>query len=134
MWQRVTKQFSFCLVPADFYILDSMAFLVGENLKYVLGILNSKLIDFYVKTYVHLYSDTGFLLSNQYVERIPIPQIAKENQAIANQIITLVDQILSTKKQNPEADKSKLEKEIDKLVYKLYNLTEEEIEIIEGEK
>jgi len=44
----------------------------------------------------------------------------------------LVDQILSAKKQNPEADTSKLEKEIDKLVYKLYNLTEEEIKIIEG--
>jgi len=44
----------------------------------------------------------------------------------------LIEQILSTKKQNPEADTSKLEKEIDKLVYKLYNLTEEEIKIIEG--
>ena len=132
VWQRVTKQFSFCLVPADFYILDSMAFLVGENLKYVLGILNSKLIDFYVKTYVHLYSDTGFLLSNQYVERITIPPLTPQNQPIANQIIALVDQILSIKQQNPDSDTSQLEQEIDKLVYKLYDLTEEEIKIIEG--
>jgi type II restriction/modification system DNA methylase subunit YeeA len=134
VWQRVTKQFSFCLVPNGIYILDSMAFMVGKGLKYLLGILNCKLIDFYVKSYVHLYGDTGFLLSNQYVERIPIPPLTPQNQPIANQIITLVDQILSAKKQNPEADTSKLEKEIDELVYKLYNLTEEEIEIIEGEK
>jgi len=141
VWQRVTKQFSFCLAPAGLYILDSMAFLVGENLKYVLGILNSRLIDFYVKTYVHLYGDAGFLLSNQYVERIPLPPITKENQHIAKQIIQKVDEILSlTQSEDYEISPVKqqkveeLEKEIDELVYKLYNLTEEEIEIIEGEK
>jgi len=44
----------------------------------------------------------------------------------------LIEQIISSKKQNPKADTSELEKEIDKLVYELYNLTEEEIKIIEG--
>jgi hypothetical protein len=44
----------------------------------------------------------------------------------------LIEQIISSKKQNPEAYTSKLEKEIDKLVYELYNLTEEEVKIIEG--
>ena len=47
---------------------------------------------------------------------------------------TLVDQILSAKKQNPDADTSHLEHQIDQLVYKLYDLTEEEIKIIEGDK
>jgi len=49
-------------------------------------------------------------------------------------LIALVDQILSAKNQNPGADTSQLEREIDHLVYKLYDLKEEEIEIIEGEK
>jgi len=40
--------------------------------------------------------------------------------------------ILSTKKANPNADTSKLEKQIDELVYKLYDLTDEEIAIIEN--
>jgi len=44
----------------------------------------------------------------------------------------LVEQILATKKHNPKADTSKLEAEIDQLVYKLYGLTEEEIRIVEG--
>jgi len=44
------------------------------------------------------------------------------------------DQILSAKKQNPEADTNQLERQIDQLVYKLYDLIEEEIKIIEGEK
>jgi hypothetical protein len=45
---------------------------------------------------------------------------------------TLVDQILSAKQKNPDADTSLLEKKIDELVYKLYDLTEEEIKLIEG--
>jgi len=49
-----------------------------------------------------------------------------------NSIVKLVDQILSIKKQNPDEDTSHLEKQIDQLVYKLYDLTEEEIKIIEG--
>jgi adenine-specific DNA-methyltransferase len=48
--------------------------------------------------------------------------------------ITLVDQILSAKAQNSKADTSQLEKKIDELVYKLYELTDEEIAIIEGKE
>ncbi len=138
VWQRVTQKFSFCFVPKGLYILDSMAFMTGENLKFILGILNSKLIDFYVKTYIHQYADTGFLLSNQYVERIYIPPITPQNQPIVQQIESIVDKILALT-QDPTYDTDpqkqeevkKLEKEIDRLVYKLYNLTEEEIKIIE---
>ena len=53
----------------------------------------------------------------------------KQNQ---KPFITLVDKILSTKENNPKADTSNLEKEIDELVYKLYELAEEEIEIVKG--
>ncbi len=48
--------------------------------------------------------------------------------------ITLVDQILSTKKKDPNADTSALECRIDKMVYKLYDLTPEEEDIVEGKK
>jgi len=58
--------------------------------------------------------------------------ITHKSQLILRQIELLVDQILSAKKQNPEADTSMWEKEIDNLVYKLYDLTEEEIKIMEG--
>jgi hypothetical protein len=49
-------------------------------------------------------------------------------------IISFVVKILATKKDNPQADTSDWEKEIDGLVYKLYDLTEEEIRIIENRK
>jgi len=45
-----------------------------------------------------------------------------------------MDKILAAKKQNPQADTSEWEREIDRLVYQLYQLTEEEIKIIEINK
>ena len=99
VWQRVTQQFSFSLVPKGFYVLDSMAFITGDNIRYLVGILNSKLVDFYVRTYVHEIGDKGFLLSNQYVERIPIPPITKENKDSVDRIEDLADQILELNKQ-----------------------------------
>jgi len=53
-------------------------------------------------------------------------------QPIVSQIESLVDKIIAAKKDNPQADTTPWEKEIDQLVYKLYDLTEEEIAIIEG--
>jgi adenine-specific DNA-methyltransferase len=47
--------------------------------------------------------------------------------------ITLVDQILSAKKKDPNANTSALEKQIDEMVYELYELTPKEIGIVEGE-
>jgi adenine-specific DNA-methyltransferase len=130
----VTKEFSFCLVPKNLYILDSIAFMVGDDLNYLLGVLNSKIIDFYVKSYIHLYGDTGFLLSNQYVERIPIPAITSANKGIVDKIVDLVDRIIQLKNQDINNDISNLEREINELVYKLYDLTQDEIKIIEESK
>jgi type II restriction/modification system DNA methylase subunit YeeA len=52
--------------------------------------------------------------------------------SIVRQIEALVDKILAAKKQNPNAHTSNLEKQIDEWVYELYELTEEEIRIVEG--
>ncbi len=46
----------------------------------------------------------------------------------------ILNSILAAKKQDPDTDTSALEREIDELVYKLYGLTEEEIQIIENKK
>jgi len=96
-----------------------------------MAILNTKIIYEYVNMIVHQYGFAGFRLSNQYVEIMPIPSIMPSNEAIANQIEVLVDKILEAKRQNPKADTSPWEKEIDELVYRLYDLTAEEVRIIE---
>lgn len=60
------------------------------------------------------------------------PPITASNQSIVLQIEALVDKILSAKKQNPHADTSQWEQEIDRLVYELYGLSEKEVRIIEN--
>ncbi|HDZ4267006.1 TPA: Eco57I restriction-modification methylase domain-containing protein [Campylobacter jejuni] len=133
-WQRITQEPSFIL-EKEYILLDSMAFMVANSkneLKYLLGFLNSSLIFYYFKNIGHLYSDKGFLLSNQYVEKFPILKINSKNQKIADELINLVDEILKAKEQDKNANTQELENKINSLVYKLYNLTEEDIKIIEG--
>jgi hypothetical protein len=134
VWQRITQEPTFCLAKPNVFVLDSMAFFTGKNLKFIMAVLNSKIIYEYVNMIVHQYGFTGFRLSNQYVEVMPIPSITPSNEPIVKQIELLVDKILEAKKQNPQADTHHWEEEIDELVYRLYDLTEEEIEIIEGGK
>ena len=59
------------------------------------------------------------------------PPITHTTEPIVSQIESLVDKILAAKKDNPQANTREWEKDIDKLVYKLYDLTEEEIKVIE---
>jgi hypothetical protein len=61
---------------------------------------------------------------------LPIPSVSKIQQ---QPVISLVDKILTAKAADPQADTSVLELEIDALVYRLYNLTYEEIKVIEPE-
>ena len=64
------------------------------------------------------------------VKSLPIPKINSQNSKIADKVVNLVDKILKFKKQ--DKDISEFEKDIDNLVFKLYNLNSNEIEIIKG--
>lgn len=68
---------------------------------------------------------------NYYVGKIPIPKISPNDQ---RPVTILVDQIFTAKRENPTANTSELQKHIDQIVYKLYGLTDEEIEIVERKK
>ena len=62
---------------------------------------------------------------------IPLPNPENILEAQQQKIIAIVDQILAIKKSDSSADTTALESQIDQLVYKLYNLTDEEIKIVE---
>ncbi len=115
--------------------MSNIAILEKENLeislKYILGLLNSKLISYYfIKNTAKSVRQMFPKLILEDLRKFPIKKIGTVEQ---QPIIALVDQILTAKKSNPKADTSELEKEIDKIVYELYGLSEEEIRIIEGE-
>ena len=95
------------------------------NMKFLTGILNSKLISFWLR-YRGKMQGENFQVDKEPLLNIPLPSTNCEQTAI----ITLVDRILTAKKSNPQADTSAWEAEIDKLVYALYGLTEEEIKVV----
>lgn len=101
-----------------------------QLLKFLLGVLNSKLPLFYIKV---KYSSSsycgGITFSKDMINNLPIPIASKQQQQT---IIDLVNKIITTKKANPQADTSNWEKEIDKQVYQLYGLNEDEIKIVEN--
>jgi hypothetical protein len=94
------------------------------DLKYLLGIMASKLGNELLK----IQRAGDYHIVPEHIRNIPIAYATQEQQQA---IINLVDIILSTKKDNPQTDTSDLEHEIDKLVYQLYNLTPEEIAVVE---
>ena len=93
------------------------------SLKFVCGVLNSRLINFWYAKKYRMPTISGYEL-----DTIPFPDANNTQQQL---IIDIVNQIITRKKINPFDDTSNLEHQIDQLVYTLYNLTPEEITIIE---
>jgi hypothetical protein len=114
---------------------DNLHIILPKNstdLLFVLGILNSKFTDF---IYFFINPEKGEALAQvkkTHVEELLLPKRSFDTPDEQKPIIKLVDQILAAKAENPKADTSTLEREIDQLVYALYELTPDEIVIVEG--
>ncbi|EAH5172771.1 Eco57I restriction-modification methylase domain-containing protein [Campylobacter coli] len=118
----------------NFYAEATSFILTGENLKYLIAFLNNDFVAFIFKTFYAggNLGENGFRYKKAFLEKLPIPKINSKNQKLADELINLVDEILKAKEQDKNANTQELENKINSLVYKLYNLTEEEIKIIEG--
>jgi hypothetical protein len=129
----------------SFYYKDNLCgIIMGSceyDMRFLLGVINSSLINaFYRKSF------TEVSLNPTYLRRIPIRALSlksKPDRTAHDQVVYLVSQMLSLHKQlqaaRTEQDKTLLQrqiaatdKEIDRLVYDLYGLTDDEIAIVEG--
>ncbi|EAI6334917.1 class I SAM-dependent DNA methyltransferase [Campylobacter jejuni] len=118
----------------NFYAEATSFILTGENLKYLIAFLNNDFVAFIFKTFYAggNLGENGFRYKKAFLEKLPIPKINSKNEKLANELVSLVDEILKAKEQDKNANTQELENKINFLVYKLYNLTEDEIKIIEG--
>ncbi|WP_254410223.1 class I SAM-dependent DNA methyltransferase [Campylobacter coli] len=119
--------FAFAMAPANIITSNS------DILKYILAFLNSDFIYLMLRKFYMGGGIEGELKTNN-LEKLPIPKINSKNQKLADELINLVDKILKAKEQDKNANTQELENKINSLVYKLYNLTEEEIKIIENKE
>ncbi|PTX14944.1 Eco57I restriction-modification methylase [Pontibacter mucosus] len=107
---------------------DTTAYILGNDDLYLLSLLNSRLLLFYFES-ISSQIRGGFLRwKRQYMVQLPIATPDEETRASITQ---LVEQILSIKQADAAADTSGLEAEVDVLVYRLYNLTYEEVLLVD---
>ena len=111
------------------YFLGNTLYLLPTKEMWILGLLNSKAVFwFYTKTSTQIRG--GFVrFIAQYVSQIPVPNIDPSQKILLK---NLVNEILAAKHTDPDSDVAGLENEINRVVYSLYNLTLEEIAIVEG--
>ena len=116
-----------------------------EDIRYLLGLLNSSLINFHATTHSPVFSGGYYKFSSPYLKKLPIRRINFSNQndkAKHNKMVKLVERMLDLHKKLTAAkvpdEKTQLQRQItatdsqiDNLVYDLYSLTPEEIKIVE---
>jgi adenine-specific DNA-methyltransferase len=96
--------------------------------EFLVGVINSKLISFYFYYFIFNQAIRTMHFMPGYSDKLPLPNTI----LFHNQITELVTSIIKEKKINPMADTTELEDRIDQLVYQLYDLTEEEIAIVQN--
>ncbi len=138
IWSDIAKEPSFVFLNENLYFNNTVYMILGDEIKYLIAVLNSRLNKWYFPLIASGLGDKSCRYFKVFVEAIPIPLINKINQSTIKNIETLVDKILlRTEKEGYHEDKKlqseihEIESEIDKLIYKLYELNSEEIKLIE---
>jgi len=136
IWIELTNKNKFAYSDKEDYLLAGAFFMVGKSLKYLLAFLNSKLCLFYFSLICNSSGMDTIQWKKFALEKVPVIELNSKNQ---KPFIDLIDQILAITKSddyltNPEKQTKvkELEKQIDHLVYKLYDLTNYEIKIVEN--
>jgi hypothetical protein len=99
--------------------------------KFVMAYYHSTFSNWYAHNFVYNRAIRTMHFINYYVTQIPLPKAVLDNGS-QEPVIALVDNILAARKRDAGADVSGLERDIDRLVYSLYGLTEAEVAIVEG--
>ncbi len=148
----IADRASFALDEAGAYAFTSgygitLRRTVRESPKYILGLLNGKLLDFYLKSVSTTMRGGFFRYFTQFIERLPIRTVNFSNatdKGRHDKMVELVDRMLELNKQKHsgklapsqgqrvDREIAATDQEIDKLVYELYGITDEERKIIEG--
>lgn len=92
VWIEISDRANYCLDTEGHYLTNSAYFLTGDNLKYLLAVLNSRLIDFYFYQKTAQIAGGRKRYTKQYVELLPIPQIT--DKELLQKFETIVDYLI----------------------------------------
>ncbi|EAL4700265.1 class I SAM-dependent DNA methyltransferase [Campylobacter jejuni] len=137
VWNPVSGEYLFSYIKEHIFFNNSLFMMTLDvfSLKYILAFMNSNCYKWLITLKTNLIQTGSYAYgAKDKIERLPIPKINSKNEKLADELINSVDEILKAKEQDKNANTQELENKINSLVYKLYNLTEEEIKIIENKE
>ncbi len=135
MWKEMSSDSSFIYDVYGYYCIDTARILVGEHVKFLTALFNSKLFRF---SFAKWYSggglgDTGIRFKGEYMKNFPVPECKEDNQAIIKTIEGLVENIAAVDVKSQESILFDISDKIDILLYELYGLNRLEVASIEAE-
>ena len=131
IWGLTADNWEYALDKEQHYLQSNAYILTSETIpiRFILGLLNSKLLHYYFRFIGVMTAGGAYTLKAATIEALPIVIGTKEQQ---KEIVLKVESILNTKAKNKQADVSSTESEIDRLIYNLYGLSEDDVKIVEG--
>ena len=128
IWGLTADKWAFTIDTAKHYLPSNAYILTSTDLsiKYILGLLNSKLMHYYFHFIGVMTAGGAYTLKGTTISALPF-KISDNPQEIAG----IVDGILSIKAENHDADVSNLESKINSMVYELYGLSESDVLLVE---
>ncbi len=142
--QDIAKKIAATLDKENYYVKDALILLnsgLGYDLRYILGLLNSRFLN-----YIYLSQYKVLSVAKNALLDLPIREIDFSDAVDVekhDRMVSMVDEMLDLHKRlaaaKSDSDRTRLERaiktadgKIDRLVYGLYGLTEEEIKVVEG--
>nr|WP_232529191.1 TaqI-like C-terminal specificity domain-containing protein [Chryseobacterium gleum] len=119
VWGNLNLKASYCIAPEGYFINAPSPFITPAS-NYLLAILNSKLADYYIRNLGVTRSGGYFEYKPMFVEQLPVPIIQNDTESLFTKLIS-------------DGISDKVESDINTIIYKIYNLTEEEINFIESQ-
>jgi hypothetical protein len=128
VWTRLGEKNRFAITEEKEFSVDSSSFAIGNNLEFYCAILNSKLIHFYFKLGAVIWGETGIKWFGEYFDNIPVIEASDIDKKVLERIKKLVEKLKSC----DEVDLiDRYEKELDFIIYRLYEIPFNELTIID---
>ena len=116
----------FSFIDENAYLDKTCFMITGEHLLYLLAVMNSSLMQYYIQHNIAVLDTGGFLMQKIYVEHFPIPTIESKSY---KEIVDMCTETLLLQKEN--RDSSDIESQIDSKIYEMFELTQDEICFLE---
>lgn len=126
IWIELTDHANFCLDTEGYYLNNTVFFLIGDRLPYILSFLDSKLCEWYFGKIAATSGVGTRRWIKQYIEQICIPQTpSSRDEKVLGELVMDIQ-----KRKKNGLDTSDLENQVDDVIFSLFNLSTDEVNFI----